>query len=362
KIVYFSSWEYERADMFTSLLKKITEGPKLNKKLLKSISRFTFDMALRHVSGMSFKDVENHFGELYEGIKTIREKLNKEINKDVILFIDDLDRCSSDNILTMLESIKWFLKLDHVLVVIAVDMDKIAKAWKLRYGDDDAKEAGRDHTEKMFQMQLPIPSKSQSNLMSFVRHLPSMSTGCDVEYFVNSMPANPRKLKLGFNLLQYTLYGIKKKDLKNTIGPNYMRTLITWIAIQSHHQEIAEIAKSDPDCLVEAAAICSQAGNYLTLRNSLQKYLNRDNSDSSYPFQLHDHLKFSFELTKYPTLKICEICTDKDKASFKTLKQYGDIFQINLAGFKNTDIITRNDLPMLNDFVDIFKNVIDEMS
>ena len=361
KIVYFSSWEYERADMFTSLLNKITEGSGLNESLITSIARFTIDAALRHVSGMTFEDVKNHFGDLYKEIKTIKDKLNEAINEDVILFVDDLDRCSADNILSMLESIKWFLTLDHVLVVIAVDMDKIEKAWKLKYDNngDGAKEAGRDHTEKMFQLKLTVPTKSYSHLLSFVHSLSDVFPKCNIEYFVNSMPANPRKLKLGFNLLQYTLYGIQKKDPKKTIGSNYIKTLITWIAIQSHHQEIAEIAKSAPDCLIDAAVICSLARDYLTLQNSLHKYQQLADAEYSYPFQLYDRLKFASELIKYPTLRILEICTSKDKASFKTLKEFGDTFQVHLECFDKNNMVSKDDLSMVNDFRSTFKNVSD---
>ena len=362
KIVYFSSWEYERADMFTSLLKKITAGPKLNKNLMTSIGRFTFDAALRHVSGMTLEDVKNHFGDLYEEIKSIKEKLNEAIDKDVILFVDDLDRCSVDNILSMLESIKWFLTLDRVLVVIAVDMDKIEKAWELRYGDDGAKESGRDHTEKMFQLKLSVPTKSRSHLLSFINNLPDMPNACDTDYFVNSMPANPRKLKLAFNLLQYTLHGIQKARPEKTIGSDHVKTMITWIAIKNHHQEIAEIAKSAPDCLIEAALMCWLSRDYLTLQNSLYKYQQVADADYSRPFQLHDRLKFTSELIKYPTLKIFEICTGKDKASFQTLSVYGGIFQIGLEGYNKTNTVGKNDLSALDHFRDVFRDVRDMVS
>ena len=338
-VIYFSSWEYERADAFTSLLYKISDELGSNKNFLNAVSRFTFDAVLRKVSGMTFGDAKEHFGQLYENITTIRGKIKGIINKDVILIIDDLDRCNVENVLTMLEGIKWFLTIDRVLVVIAVDMEKIEKAWELRYHDNNAKGIGRDHTEKMFQLKLSIPPKSSPDLITFVERMRGSLAKDDVKYFVNSMPANPRKLKLGLNLYQFTIKKISEFQQEEDIDKNYIRTLITWIAIHSHHPDIAEFDIT-AEYIVDAAIVCSQFTFYPLFEYSVQRHLKaRKASKDPVQFEFPGGLAFEQEIIQPHTLRILEICCTTDKAAFDTLREYGSIFKLNFKDYPKGKLI-----------------------
>ena len=343
-VIYFSSWEYERADAFTSLLYKISDELGSNKNFLNAVSRFTFDAVLRKVSGMTFGDAKEHFGQLYENITTIRGRIKGIIKKDVILIIDDLDRCNVENVLTMLEGIKWFLTIDRVLVVIAVDMEKIEKAWELRYGDNNAKGIGRDHTEKMFQLKLSMPPKSSPDLMMFVDRMRGSLDKDNVKYFVNSMPDNPRKLKLGLNLYQFTIKKISEFQQEEDIDENYVRTLITWIAIKSHHPDIAEFNEIS-EYIVDAAIVCSQFIFYPVFEHSIHQYLeSRKTSEKPLEFEFKEGLAFKPEMMHPHTLKILEICCTTDKAAFNTLREYGRIFNLNFEDHPKRKFISYQDI------------------
>ncbi|CAI9832284.1 hypothetical protein IBTHAUMO2_690030 [Nitrosopumilaceae archaeon] len=359
-IIYFSSWEYERADVFASLLYKISDKFVPNKKLMNSIARFAFDAALRKVSGMTFGDAKDHFGQLYEGIETFRDKLKKMIDKDVILFIDDLDRCDTDTMLTMLESIKWFLTIDRVLVVIAVDMEKIENAWELRYGNNAAKGIGKDHTEKMFQLKLSIPTKPYVDRNRFVERMRGSVFKNDVEYFVKSMPPNPRKLKLGLNLYHFILKKVIKLHGIERANSDYLRTLITWIGIHSHHRDIAEFVKVAPEPVMIVALMCSKSDHYLVFQDAINKRLQLTNIERERtPFSLTKRLVFKSAILIPPVLKILEICST-NKAAFDVLQQYGNILKINLDGYSSQNHIGADELQKLDPYSNIFNNVIND--
>lgn len=360
-VIYFSSWEYERADAFTSLLYKISNELDPSKNFLNAISRFAFDSILRKVSGMTFKDAKDHFGELYENITTIRGKIKSLINKDVVLIIDDLDRCNVENVLTMLEGIKWFLTIDRVLVVIAVDMEKIERAWELRYSDNSAKGIGRDHTEKMFQLKLSMPPKSYRDLTVFVGHIRGSLHKNDVEYFVNSMPTNPRKLKLGLNLYQFTMEKILEYPPDEDVDRNYVCTLITWIAIHSHHPDIAEFIKT-PEYIIDAAIICSQFPDYLSFQDSVYRHLESIKIEGhSASFKLREGLVLDPGIIELHALKILEICCTTDKAAFNTLREYGSMLNLNFADHpKDTSISSEYIAHEVAPFYRKFKSIIND--
>ncbi|MGI0040866.1 MAG: KAP family P-loop NTPase fold protein, partial [Nitrosopumilaceae archaeon] len=140
--VWFNAWQYDREEHLAtiSLMKTVAyemAGHKrfdgISKTILKGLTILGKDITQNLIQEIVSKggfDNENeleekinHLNELYrdsiyfDGLKKIKsqmEQIRKSSGKDsrVVIFIDDLDRCSPDKALEILESIKLFLGME----------------------------------------------------------------------------------------------------------------------------------------------------------------------------------------------------------------------------------------------------------
>lgn len=102
------------------------------------------------------------------------DELIDETNLDkIIVFIDDLDRCSPDTIIGTLEAIKLFLFTKKTAFVIGADERLIKYAVRRRFPEipGDSTEVGRDYLEKLIQYPIRIPPLNTIELISYVNLL-----------------------------------------------------------------------------------------------------------------------------------------------------------------------------------------------
>ena len=102
------------------------------------------------------------------------EELIKETDlKKIIVFIDDLDRCSPDTIIGTLEAIKLFLFTKGTAFIIGADERLIKYAVRRRFPEipGDSTEVGRDYLEKLIQYPIRIPPLNTIELTSYVNLL-----------------------------------------------------------------------------------------------------------------------------------------------------------------------------------------------
>jgi predicted KAP-like P-loop ATPase len=93
--------------------------------------------------------------------------------KKIIVFIDDLDRCSPDTIIGTLEAIKLFLFTKNTAFVIGADERLIKYAVRRRFPEvpGDTIEIGRDYLEKLIQYPVRIPPLSTSEMATYINLL-----------------------------------------------------------------------------------------------------------------------------------------------------------------------------------------------
>lgn len=209
KAIWFDAWEYEMLDPALALMQKIEltyKGNRAGRQIL-TASLLTFsDILLRTYTPLSTKEIKDHYRATVQHIATVSEKLRNIIgNKGrLIIFIDDLDRCLIENVLNMLETIKQLLSVKGVIFVIAVDMNKLERAWELRYkGSETALLEGREHIEKIFQLKLSLPPKTSQQIRAYVDEM-AKSFGDDDnirKFIIDGCPPNPRKIKRIINLI-----------------------------------------------------------------------------------------------------------------------------------------------------------------
>jgi len=249
--------QYERIDPVAALFQKISIQFDKNSNFKRSMKGlvYTFsDVALRAKTGLSLDDVKKNFDASVKDIPTITQQLEKMLEgRRLVVFIDDLDRCNVENSLRILESIKLFLNAKGIIFVIAVDMEKLERAWALRYNQTDtAIQEGKDHIEKIFQLRLTLPPKDKRHLQSYVNELASSLPDEIKNLVVNGCPHNPRKIKRILNLVYFLSKEMPDKDFQS-----YFPLVVIWCILTSSYSELARIVKENYKSLVPMALIAN---------------------------------------------------------------------------------------------------------
>jgi len=76
--------------------------------------------------------------------------MDKYPSSRVIVFIDDLDRCSSKKAIEVLESVKVFLGIDGFLYIMGISHETIAKLISAEYEKSGIK--GEQYIKKIIQI------------------------------------------------------------------------------------------------------------------------------------------------------------------------------------------------------------------
>ena len=109
----------------------------------------------------------------FDGLNKIEEKMAKLRESSpryrIIVFIDDLDRCSPKKMLEVLESIKVFLDIDGFIYVLGISHETLTKIITSEYKDTNIK--GEDYIKKIIQIPISIPVWSKIDIGYLLEHL-----------------------------------------------------------------------------------------------------------------------------------------------------------------------------------------------
>jgi predicted KAP-like P-loop ATPase len=101
----------------------------------------------------------NEFGELLHGL-----------NKILVIFIDNLDRCLPDVAISALEAVRLFLFMPGTAFVIAADEGMIRHSVAKHFKDPQASHV-RDYLDKMIQVPLRVPQVGAEDLRAYMYSL-----------------------------------------------------------------------------------------------------------------------------------------------------------------------------------------------
>ena len=265
EVIRFNAWEYERSNVVASLMKLVEKKFNKEGQLKKHILSLVMDVVARKAVGMTLDDVVAHFDSAHDTATSAREELEGIVTKKLVILIDDLDRCTADNVLSVLEAVKMFFNVKNVIVVMAIDMEKVERAWELRYNSSVGKIEGREHAEKMFALKLSLPPKPQEQLAEFVKHHAVSLNETDIDFMLNNTQPNPRKIKRMLNLLYVILQDMPDRgSTDQEIDANFksdLKMVIAWIALTLNHPHMARKIQQDSDLLITAAVICHKVEN-----------------------------------------------------------------------------------------------------
>jgi predicted KAP-like P-loop ATPase len=172
-----------------------------------------------------YKHISDH---VKDELKRIRKDKETE-NLKIVIFIDDLDRCTPERALEILESIKTFFDITGIIFVIGIDPSTIDPIIKTKYGEH-SKINGMKYLQKIVQLPYPIPLWNPPSLSDTITnmikdtHLPKniiekvLETKMK-ELIIKATELNPRDVKRFINsiVIAHEIYGHKVSDLEKII-------------------------------------------------------------------------------------------------------------------------------------------------
>lgn len=233
KVIYFDAWQYESANPAAALVYHMVKPIEDNRiGTAMNIGKLVIDVIARNTLNVSINEMKNHFERSVQSVETLTDQVKKTLNKSLpdgrlIVLIDDLDRCTIENTLDILNSIKLFLSLKQCIFVIAVDIKKVELAWKARYGQDPQLiKEGTSYLEKIFQIKINVPTKTEEDIKKYVKDLIPNIPGEIARMIALAGPKNLRKLKRFLNLASFYASAGSSKVRKYELA-------IIWILFES---------------------------------------------------------------------------------------------------------------------------------
>ncbi|MGW3791172.1 KAP family P-loop NTPase fold protein [Micromonospora arida] len=149
-------------------------------------------------------------------LRNLRNLLRDEVagirrqGAQVVFFIDDIDRCEPDQIVDLLESVKLFLDVPGVFVLMAISKELVDRGVAIKYqgfglDPDGMMDIGDEYLEKMIQLPLyllPLDARSVRQLVEAHAHPDLLARHGDLLQAV--LRPNPRKIKRVLNFLTVT--------------------------------------------------------------------------------------------------------------------------------------------------------------
>lgn len=214
--VWFDSWLHQHDEApALALLQTVVQQLHLGdagKKLLMTAA-LAFGSSLLKATTLSIWDVKK-IGELYEEeqfqVRDARVRLREHFQRIVdhatdggrrrlVFFIDDLDRCTAETALTLMEALKLYLNLANCVYFIGVDKRILENSIAHRYGEQAVDEI--NYLEKIIQLPFTIPPISTESKEAFIANLlPEPLASC-TDLLALGLANNPRQVKRFINVL-----------------------------------------------------------------------------------------------------------------------------------------------------------------
>lgn len=247
--VWFNAWAGERGDVLEGLIKSVLDelDPNILRKAAKNRKLMTgLRIAVTMVAG--WLRVGNIVDELWErasvDAKTrneLRDLLVDAMNewtekgatsthgRLLVVFVDDLDRCSPDAVFQAFEAIKLYLDAPGFVFVIGFDKTIVSEAVleQKRYSKSVK---GADNIEKIIQIQYRLPEPTPDQINTLVDGYARDSRTNDLldkearELIVSENARNPRRLKRFLNV--FVLEQQLEPDAAELSSETLIRTLI----------------------------------------------------------------------------------------------------------------------------------------
>ena len=303
--------------------------------------------------------VKNNLPTIQEGIEIIDE-LKSQLTSDLpnnlklVVFIDDIDRCSPDKSLEIFESMKVLLDFEGIVYVLGISHETIDKLITTAYKDADIK--GKDYIRKIIQIpiQTPIWNKKdikeiiQKNLASKLDKKHSTLIKENKILISTAVENNPRELKRFINRI------ILAKELAAKNESIVVKELLVSEALSNRWPEQFLSFLSDSKLIDLALKYCV-VEDFISRKTKIEN----DPKKADYPERYAKLLEFTHDLwnfivdTKDILKKIDLAKYSKLTESFKTPT---DVIS-NYSGYTVVIECNSNDAPLLIQYLQSIQNV-----
>ena len=160
----------------------------------------------------------------------VKQFLDEKNTRRIVIFVDDLDRCTPEKALELLESIKTFFDIEGIIYVVGMDPKSIDSIINVKYGKE-SKVDGLEYLQKIVQLPFSIPVWSSTDLSDTIKEM-IWSTGLshsimthlvdqtNIGLIIKSAKLNPRNVKRFINSIVLSLF-IYEENI------NYIESLIS---------------------------------------------------------------------------------------------------------------------------------------
>jgi formylglycine-generating enzyme required for sulfatase activity/Cdc6-like AAA superfamily ATPase len=173
-------------------------------------------------------------------------------NGRLVVFIDDLDRCSPDKAPEVLEALKLFTTTHGCVYVLGLDHDIVRQGVATKYKFSQAE--GAEYLEKIIQIPFHLPPLEDDRIEVFVRKVYlDVYKDCPTapEVFSLGLEPNPRKVKRALNiyrtLLELAEVRWKAWEMDHRVVPDLLAKMVV---IQSRFRALYDELVRHPELIV----------------------------------------------------------------------------------------------------------------
>ena len=167
----------------------------------------------------------------------------------LVVFVDDLDRCTPDKLPDILEAIKLFASTKNCVYVLGMDYDVVRHAIASKYEIDAAEAA--EYLEKIVQIPFHLPPLEEERMASFIREQYHGLHFSIAEIFSKGLASNPRKVKRALNIYRTLLELADRRVSVWEMDPVEPELVAKMVIIQSRFRELHEHLVHHPNLLLE---------------------------------------------------------------------------------------------------------------
>lgn len=150
----------------------------------------------------------------------MRRIIDENPSNRVVVFIDDLDRCSPNKALEVLESVKVFLGIDGFIYIMGISHETIAKLISAEYEKSGVR--GEQYIKKIIQIPIHIQQWNVDEVKKLIKNLLNSNVippkyhniiATNIDSVAMGIECNPREVKRFLNnfIIAYEIHGSDEK-------------------------------------------------------------------------------------------------------------------------------------------------------
>lgn len=249
-----------------------------------------------------------------EDIEKFNKKFNEIVKKHyeknkskIVVFLDDLDRCNSDNMLNIIYNVKTLLSIENIIFIFGIDKEAVTLALRNKYNNEENK--ADSFLNKIFPISFNMPCTILNGRLIIIlkNYFPEVEYN-DLEIVIDFLQKinfiNPRELIKVLNKYELIKDELERKRIIDTSNM-WSVVLIIFLIIEHefNYQSYADILQENKKRKINEFIKC---------------YITRSDSGIKYSFS-YDSQKIKLSLvnedgdTEYTSSDILEQILDTNK-------------------------------------------------